>query len=91
MVRHAAAGAGAERVLAPGVLYFRKSAGRVKAAAGKHCFAVETGLRILQCVNLDHAPHFPAIFGGETRGIDAQRIDTIGVNLRAEAGRAVVG
>ena len=44
MIRHAAAGAEAQRILAPGVLPLGKRARRIKAAAGKHYLSVETGL-----------------------------------------------
>ena len=90
VVGHAAAGAGAECILAPGVLAFRESAGRIKATAGKHYLAVETWLRILQRVHFDHAAHFSAIFGGNARGVDAHRLHIVGVHRRSEAGRAIV-
>ncbi len=67
-----------------------KAPADVKAAAGKHDLAVETWLRILQRVHLDHAAHFSAIFRGNARGIDAHRLHVVRFNLRAEAGRAIV-
>ena len=90
MVGHAAAGAGAQRVLAPDILPLRESAGRIKAAAGKHHLAVKTRLRILQRVDLDHASHFPAIFRGNAGGVDAHRLHVVRFNLRSEAGRAII-
>ena len=67
-----------------------KSAGGVEAAAGKDHLAVKTLARVAHGVHFNHATHFPAVFGGEVRGVDAQRLDVVGLDLRTEAGRAVV-
>ena len=91
VVRHAAAGAAAERILAPDVLPLRERARRVEAAAGKHDLAVEARLRVLKGVDLDHATHFSAVLRGNARGVDAHRLHVVGFNLRSEAGRAIVG
>ena len=51
---------------------------------------MKAGLRVTESIDLDHATHFPAIFSGEPRGVDAHRIDIVGANLRPEAGGAIV-
>ena len=42
-------------------------------------------------VDFDDAAHFSAVFGGNSRGVDAHGLHVVGFDLRAEAGRAIVG
>ena len=90
MVGHAAAGAEPQRIFAPNVLPLGERPGRVKAAAGKHYLPVKACLRILQCINLDHASHFAAILRRKAGGIDAHRLHVVRFNLRSEAGRTII-
>lgn len=53
--------------------------------------AMKTRLRILYGIDLDHAAHFPAVFGRNSGGVDAERLDLVGFNLRSKARRAIVG
>ncbi len=91
VIGHAAAGACAENIFVPSVLRFDESARGVKTASGKNSLSVQTRLRILKGVDFDDSAHFAAIFGGNTRGIDAHGLDVVGLNFRAKTGRAVVG
>ena len=51
---------------------------------------MEAGLRILQSVDLNHASHFSAILGWDTRRINAQRLHIVRVDSGPEARRAIV-
>ena len=90
MVRHAAAGAGTERIFAPDVLPLRESGDGVKAASGKHCLTVETRLWIFERIHFDHAPHLSAIFRRKAGRINTHRLHVVRFNLRSEARRAIV-
>ena len=52
---------------------------------------MKAGLGILQGVDFDNAAHFAAVFSGNAGGVDAERLNVVGVNGGAEAGRAIVG
>ena len=90
VVGHAAAGAAAQGVFAPDVLSLRKGTGGGEAAAGEHGFPVESGLRILECVDLDHPAHFSTVFGRNPGGVNAHRLNIVRFNFRTKARRTVV-
>ncbi len=52
---------------------------------------METGLLILECVELDDAAHFASVVGGNAGGVDAHGLDVVGFDFGAEAGGAIVG
>ena len=92
MLGHAAAGAGAEGVLAPAILASGEGVCGVEAAARESTTSPwKPGCGLLKSVELDDAAHLAAVLGGEAGGVDAHRLEVVGFNLRAEAGRAIVG
>ncbi len=91
MARHAPAGAGSEYIRAPRVLALGKSGGRIETASGKHNLPVKARLRVAQRVHLNHAAHFPSIFGRKPGGVDPDRLHIVSFDLRPEARGSIVG
>ena len=77
--------------MSPGILNASKGSGGVEAAAGKNRLAVEAGLGVAQSVDFDYAAQLAPVFGGDSGGVDGKRVDVVGFEFGAEAGRAVIG
>src|SRR5579862_2191919 len=52
---------------------------------------MEARLGVARCVDLDHATHLASVFGGNASSVDSDRVEVVGVDFGAKAGRAVVG
>ena len=83
-VGHRAFSADSERVLSPSVLGQKVAIGSGEAAARQYGFAVEALTGILAGDHLDDTAHFSSILGGNARGVDAHRLDVIGLDLRSK-------
>src|ERR1700751_3127567 len=86
----AAGCAGAECVAAPYLLQLTVRGGGVIAATGEYELPVEAGIGLAARIELDDPSHFSAVLGGISGSVDADRIQVVGSDLRAEAWRAVV-
>ena len=52
---------------------------------------METFASVSRGIHLDHAAHLPSVLGRNAGRVDAHRLNVVGLDLRAIAGRAVVG
>src|SRR5215469_15409092 len=62
----------------------------MEASSRQRDISVKAGLWILFRVYLNHPAHFSAIFGGNPGGVDAERLDIVGLNLGSKTWRAIV-
>ncbi len=91
IVSGGAAGSGAaESVAAPYLLQLAIRGGAVIASAGEDELPVQAGIGLPARIELDDPSHFSAVLGGIAGGVDADRVQVVGSDLRAEAWRAVV-
>ena len=90
-IRPPRVGAPAHRVAFPPVARANRSADRVEAAAVDGCARVAARLALHFRDDVDDAAQLAAVFGWITGGHHAQRLHVVGIQIRQERRRSVVG
>ena len=78
-------------VFCTGVRNASRATDRAEASATRVELPVQPRRHILLRRNFNDAAQLAPVFGGDSGGVDGKRVDVVGFEFGAEAGRAVIG